>query len=97
MTAYDQESLQVEERRWLLRMPAHHVDVDQALLAAYKDWGRQAIGSCSEVMVTAEDENLVIKYTIRTPGTFIPRAVGTASSTPPKEFLVQETNDAWKP
>lgn len=97
MTAYDQESLQVEERRWLLRMPAHHTDLAQAFSAATRDWETQSPGSCSDPMVKAEDEFLVIFYTIRTLGTFIPRAVGTASTTPPKEFLVQETNDAWKP
>lgn len=88
MTAYDRETVQVIEYRWLLRLPAHHTDLAQAFSHASHHWEERREESPSDLMITSEDDHLVIFYTVRTLGTFVPRKVGGGTAVP-KEFLVE--------
>lgn len=72
MAAWDKEVHRVEHRRWTLAMPAHHTDVASAVMVASRDRDQAATGGShvTDVVVTAEDELLVVFYTVRLKPTF---------------------------
>jgi len=99
VSAYHRERHIVIHHRWTLAKPAHHTDVYQALDAATRERdGMPSQASCSDVEVTGEDEKIVVFFTSKQKGSFVPDTAPPPArpAHPAKEATVEgRTAESW--